>query len=276
MTNSVSVFRSAVIVLILIPALVLSAAASRQPTAEDYICQMIRCYYTRQAEGQPEIERLLGHLEALDPKQAALWRNIMADWAWVNADMAVTAEVLPDGLPDDDSLCIVVMGFGLDQNGAMKPELLQRMTVAVRCAEKYPNAYILCTGGETASVPGVSEAEVMGQWLRICGIDEGRIILETESLTTTENARNSCRLLAEDYPTVTGIAIVTSDYHMRWSCSVFSAAAHYQSGMEGCRPLSIVGNAANITDTPHTDTLYSQAWGISIIAGVPFDTETEE
>ena len=32
----------------------------------------------------------------------------------------------------------------------MKDELVNRLTVALRCAEKYPRAYIVCTGGGTA------------------------------------------------------------------------------------------------------------------------------
>lgn len=60
-------------------------------------------------------------------------------------------DVLPDGLPDTDELCIVVLGFQLNPDGSMRDELINRLNVALRSAEKYPNAYIVCTGGGTAS-----------------------------------------------------------------------------------------------------------------------------
>lgn len=52
-------------------------------------------------------------------------------------------DVLPDGLPDTDELCIVVLGFQLNPDGSMRDELINRLNVALRSAEKYPNAYIV-------------------------------------------------------------------------------------------------------------------------------------
>jgi hypothetical protein len=40
---------------------------------------------------------------------------------------------------------------------------------------------------------------------------------------------------------------------------------------QGKQHLELVGNAACATESPDRDSMYSQAWGISIIAEVPFD-----
>ena len=42
---------------------------------------------------------------------------------YVNTDMNVNV----DGLPNDDSLCITVLGFALNDDGTMKDELVGRL-----------------------------------------------------------------------------------------------------------------------------------------------------
>ena len=152
-------------------------------------------------------------------------------------------------------------------------ELLDRLEVALASAQKYPQAYVLCTGGETSYVPGISEAGEMCAWLKQQGVEETRLIAETESLSTTENAQNSCRLLWRQYPQVDSIAVVSSDYHIRWGSTCFSTMALWGTGYQGEKKLELAANAGCVTGTPGRDTMYSQAWGISIIAGVPFDGE---
>ena len=56
----------------------------------------------------------------------------------------------PEGLPDDDSLCIVILGYSLSPYGEVRDELMTRLDAGIEVAEKYPNAYILVTGGGTA------------------------------------------------------------------------------------------------------------------------------
>lgn len=195
----------------------------------------------------------------------------MDSWSWVNSEMEVELGILPDGLPEDDSLCIVVLGYGLNDDGSMKRELVRRLEVALASAEKYPNAYVLCTGGETSAQKGVSEAGQMGKWLRKAGLSRDRLILETRSYSTTQNAQRSYALLAESYPRVDSIALVTSDYHMRWGCALFAVMRHW-AVTHGSRELVLVGNAAYDTGNMNYDSLYAQAQGISQIAGIPLDT----
>lgn len=249
------------------------AAAAELSEEQAIIRDLIAYYFHYRENASWEIENQLQTLSSLDEGEGDLWRKIMTDWTWINEEMPVYSQVLPDGLPEDDSLCIVVLGFGLKNDGAMKRELIDRLEVALESAEKYPRAYVLCTGGETASVAGVSEAGQMGAWLLDMGLDSERLILEDDALSTTENAKNSLRILWQNYPQVNSIAIVSSDYHIRWGSAVFSAMASFGEGRQNNAPISLVGNAACTTASPDRDSMYSQAWGISIIADVPFDGE---
>lgn len=232
--------------------------------------KLIQYYLHHQEQADDVIWDILRQMEALDPYQAKAWRNIMADWSWVNSEMPVYENVLPDGLPEDDSLCIVVLGYALTEDGYMQEELIDRLVVALASALKYSNAYVLVSGGQTSPVEGVTEAGRMAAWLKQKGLSEDRIILEKQSLSTTANAVNTYKLLTKSYPQVDSIAVITSDYHIPWSCAMFTAVSNYKSGYSGTKALELVGNAA--CDTGSTaDTLLTQAWGISLIADIPFD-----
>ena len=60
-------------------------------------------------------------------------------------------DALPDGLPEDDTLCLVALGFHLNSDGTMREELIERLKVLLAESRKYPNAVIVCTGGPTAA-----------------------------------------------------------------------------------------------------------------------------
>ena len=123
-------------------------------TEESYrlVSDMVYAYADRQEEAAGIIQDDLSKLNVLDPALASLWGKLMDYWAYVNTNPEIYSGVLPDGLPDDDSLCIVVLGFQLHPDGTMSEELLGRCETALRCLEKYPRALIAVTGGPTASV----------------------------------------------------------------------------------------------------------------------------
>ena len=256
---------SIALLILLIPVLALPAGAKME---ESYYIRQILGEYLEDFPLQTQIDGYLTRMEKDYPKEAAVWRRITESWFHINNDMEVNLHVLPDGLPQDESLAIVVMGYQLNENGSMKPELLDRLGVAIRSAKKYPNAYIICTGGPTSRVEGITEAAMMAQWMTICGIDESRIILEEDSFSTTENAQNSFLLLYEQYPQIKNLAIVTSDYHIRRSVMMFEAASLYASGYDGQEPITVVSNAASVTENTQEESMRTQVWGLAILAGV--------
>lgn len=104
----------------------------------------------------------------------------------------------------------------------MQPELVGRLRTALTCEKQYPEAMVLCTGGGTAYLNrSTSEAQQMGKWLTAHGLDERRLILEDQSLTTAENARFSAGILYREQPQITSAAIVTSTYHIPWGALMF-------------------------------------------------------
>ena len=253
--------------LCLLPGLSLPVGAQEDVTP--YIQRMIQYYLHYQSAADTEIGTLLDYIESVDPGQGALWRDIIADWRWSNEEMPVYRDVLPDGLPQDDSLCIVILGYGLRDDGSMREELVDRLVVGLASALKYPTAYVCVTGGPTADNTDDTEAGQMAAWLMEKGLDPGRILVEDRSLSTTENARNVCKLLRTNVPQVDSVAVVSSDYHIPWGVSQFTTECNCISYYNG-HTIRVVGNAANTTGNT-TTTLYSQAWGISILTNIPFN-----
>ena len=261
---------AAVLTLCLCSSLLLPAAASEMGQLESYGVSLIQYYLHHQEAADDVIWDITRQMKEIDRKQGAIWEKIMFDWSWINSDMPVYEDVLPDGLATDDSLCIVVMGYGLNEDGSIRPELEKRLTVALRSAVKYPEAWVLVTGGQTGAAEGVTEAGQMAAWLQRNGIEKNRIIQEKQSYSTTANAVNSYKLLTKAYPQVSSIAVITSDYHIAESCAMFAVVSNYQSGYKGGKSLDLVANAVCDTGTTY-DSLLVQAWGMSLVMGLPFD-----
>ena len=164
----------------------------------------------------------LSALSALDSSLGEKWTRIMDLW---ETPVTVNGE-LPDGLPEDDSLCLVGLGFQLNPDGTMRDELIERLKVMIEASRKYPKAIIVCTGGGTAADdPTATEAGRMAEWLQAQGVDPGRIIVEDRSLTTAQNAIYTFDILEEQFPQIRQIAIVSSDYHIATGTLLFGAEA---------------------------------------------------
>lgn len=232
------------------------------------------------ANDSGKIESCLDALEAENPAEGALWRRIMTDWVRLNEAGFEDHRVLPDDLPQDDSLCVVVFGYGLGADGSIQPELEDRLYVALNAARQYPNAYVAVTGGQTSEVAGVTEGGQMAVWLRAQGVAESRLIVEDQALSTTQNAANTYKLLMSAYPQVKTLAVVTSDYHVACAGVLLQIWSDYQSQVNAAPALNVAAGASCATDTPVGDRmLSSQAWGIAQITGTAWpvvnDTGTE-
>ena len=215
----------------------------RDPQA--IIEEMAVDYGTYGSEADERIGALLKELGSVDADAAARWERIMALWKTVNTDTELNDGVLPDGLPDTDELCIIVLGFQLEPDGTMREELIQRLSVAARCAEKYPNALIVCTGGGTAAEnEAATEAGKMAEWLTENGVAPERVIVEDRSLTTAQNAIFTYDILTEEYPQVKELAIVSSDYHIATGILLFETEAILRAEKAGGEAMHVVSNAA--------------------------------
>ena len=215
----------------------------RDPQA--IIEEMAVDYGTYGSEADERIGALLKELGSVDADAAARWERIMALWKTVNTDTELNDGVLPDGLPDTDELCIIVLGFQLEPDGTMREELIERLKVVLSSAEKYPNALIVCTGGGTAAEnSSATEAGKMAEWLIAHGVEEDRVIVEDRSLTTAQNAIFTYDILTTQHPQVKQLAIVSSDYHIATGMLLFGAESVLRAEEAGGETLRVVSNAA--------------------------------
>ena len=219
---------------------------SPEPRATQAIIEeMVVDYGNYGAEAEERITALLSELRAADADAAARWERIMSLWKTANTDLPIHSDVLPDGLPDTDELGIVVLGFQLNPDGTMRDELIERLKVAARSAEKYPRALIVCTGGGTAAEnETATEAGKMAEWLVEHGIAPERVIVEDKSITTAQNAIYTLDILSARYPQVKALAIVSSDYHIATGTLLFESEAILRPARDGEQTVHVVSNAA--------------------------------
>lgn len=207
------------------------------------------CRNEGMTESANSIAQLLQELEQKSPNLGLFWRRTLDYLAYTDRDLVINRGAVPEGLPEDDSLCIAVLGFQLLYDGGMTPELQGRCELALTAAERYPNAWIAVTGGGTAAGNcSATEADVMADWFASHGIAADRIIIENRSLTTDQNAVNACKILTDYYPQVKQILVVTSDYHVPLGGMMFSEAAYLYSMETGNPiPFSVAANMAYTT-----------------------------
>ncbi len=191
------------------------------------------------------VDDILVQIEDTDSDLSDRWEMIMTEWYDLYDGVEVNEGSLPSGLVNTDHLCIVVLGFQLNPDGSMRDELIRRLNVALDCAEEYPNALIVCTGGGTAANnEDATEAGRMAEWLIDNGVDSDRVIVEDRSQTTAQNAMFTLRILSRDYPQVDSIAIVSSDYHIATGEILFYAESVLMAEDPNDIPYEIVSNAA--------------------------------
>lgn len=223
------------------------------------------------AEADARVDELLKQLDKSDKNLGVRWKKITDIWKSVNTGLALNYDVLPDGLSDTDELCIVALGFQLEADGTMREELIQRLNVVLNSAKKYPNCYVVCTGGGTAAEnENATEAGEMAKWLIANGVEENRVIVEDKSLTTAQNAIFTYDILTTQYPKVKQIAIISSDYHIATGELLFKAESILRAGTPDTEKLKVVSNAAWKAPSGSLSTMF-QAGALIELSG---DTET--
>jgi len=146
-----------------------------------------------------------------------------------NALLLVLTERFPawqeDGRAPDG---IVVLGGAIDSDISAARNALEtdasseRIFAMLELARRYPNARIVFTGGSANLIENtVSEAPIAGELLRQFGVAPDRILLESASRTTAENATMTKKLVAPK-PGERWL-LVTSAFHMPRSIGVFRA-----------------------------------------------------
>ena len=239
--------RIALLLLLVFAMLLTSGCGQRaaRRSTQEIIEEMVVDYGSYGDEADRQVKALLKEMKAADKDAAARWERIMALWKSSDTALTINYDEPTAGLPDTDELCFVVLGFQLNPDGTMRDELISRLTVALRCAERYPNALIVCTGGGTAAEDETAtEAGRMADWLIESGVDPERVIVEDKSVTTAQNAIYTFDILAERYPQVRELVIVSSDYHIATGTLLFGAEAILRASSAGEETVKVASNAA--------------------------------
>ncbi|MBF6382919.1 YdcF family protein [Nocardia farcinica] len=132
------------------------------------------------------------------------------------------------GLPEPGSrlgfrgpdTAIVVLGYGLLPDGAMRPELVERLRAGYAQALLAPASPIIVTGGNPRN--GTTEAAAMADWLVARGIPPARVHRDDRATTTRENAEYAARILAA--LGARDAVVVTSGDHVPRAVALFRAA----------------------------------------------------
>lgn len=236
-------------------------------TTREIIEEMVVDYGNYGEKASAHVENLLTELKSADADLGTRWKEIVRLWKSVNNGQTLYYDVLPDSLPDTDELCLVVLGFQLEPDGSMRDELIERLTVALNSARKYPNAYIVCTGGGTAAKnKSATEAGEMAKWLIENGVEEKRVIVENRSLTTAQNAIYTYEILTSQYPEVRQIAIISSDYHIATGTLLFAAESILRADAADNGKLSVVSNVAWKAPSGNLSTMF-QAGALIELSG---------
>ena len=120
---------------------------------------------------------------------------------------------------------IVLLGGGafrdvqdVEGEGTLASSAASRLLTAVRL-QKLLDLPIILSGGQVYSDSG-AEAEISGRILKSLGVPEEKILLETKSVNTTQNAIYSAEIMREK--NFHKPLVVTSAFHMRRAALNFS------------------------------------------------------
>ncbi len=124
---------------------------------------------------------------------------------------------------------IIVLGGAIDPEGSQARGALEmdasaeRIIAMLQLARRYPAARIVISGGSANLVETpVPEAPIAGDLLEDFGTPRSRIVLESESRTTAENAAFTRKLVAPK-PSERWL-LVTSAFHMPRAIGTFRKA----------------------------------------------------
>ena len=138
----------------------------------------------------------------------------------VEGHSAPTARAAPPPAKDFTKPAVVVLGYGLNDNGTMRAVLRRRVLTGLAVAQFFPQSPVIVTGGNPRG--GNTEAGQMRKMLRVLGFPEERIIVEDRANSTVQNAAFSVPLARA--AGTTGIILVTSSSHQNRADGNFADA----------------------------------------------------
>ncbi|MFT4122389.1 MAG: ElyC/SanA/YdcF family protein [Microbacteriaceae bacterium] len=220
------------------------ASVSHAETTYDLDTLKARAIYFQKNGYTTDLNRTVAEIAEQSTADGATWSSLVTAWDAANTSLTIN-ETIPTDLPTSGH-AFVVLGYALASDGSMQSIMLQRLQVALAAATAYPDSTILVAGG--AEKNGYTEGEVMHDWLVEQGVDEDRILTETESSNTQQNAANSIDILyAQD--DITSFTLISSSSHIRRATVLFTAASLDYANTNSVDYIEPVENAAVDTDS---------------------------
>ncbi len=189
-------------------------ASALKVVGNDADALALQAIWSDQADDTTTRDAALTKLSTVNSATATSARNIIEG-------VTAAAAIVPDTSPKTvgASTAIVVLGYGLNANGKMAPELVNRVTAAKEQALVADSAPIVVSGG--APKKNVTEAAAMRTWLVSNRIPASRITVEDKSTSTVSNAQNTAAILKQR--NISNIVLVTSPDHVRRAAADFAA-----------------------------------------------------
>lgn len=204
---------------------------------KDAVSRMIAAY------GEGDHQEVAAQLEKLKEISPNEWHPIYVDvisyWDWIENSMVENTGVAPDGLEDPAHHCFITLGFALNNDGTMTPELVGRLEVTLASLQKYPEAKVLVTGGVEKN--GWTEGQRMHDWLVEHGIDESRIFVEKQAPDTAGNATYSFDILYND-GNIKSVSLISSQYHIKRGSILYYTESRLKAKELGKDPITFDGN----------------------------------
>jgi uncharacterized SAM-binding protein YcdF (DUF218 family) len=121
-----------------------------------------------------------------------------------------------------DGIVVLGGGIGFGRGQIAFNEAAARLTAGVELAKKHPGARLVFTGGDGSLVlDGRTEADAAQEFFRLAGIDGTRVMLESRSRNTRENAAFTRELVRPQAGE--RWLVVTSAFHMPRAIGCFRA-----------------------------------------------------
>ncbi len=210
--------------------------------------------------------RILDEIKRQSSDEYTKWNSIMNYWTYAEEQMKLNISVAPDGLPNDNSHAFIVLGFALKSDGTMQDELVGRLETALATYQKYPNSYILVTGGVPKN--GHTEGELMNKWLLEHGVPETKIIVESESKDTAQNAQFSFEKMYEKGNIKTA-SLITSEYHLRRATILYYTQSLQSAALHNGELIELIGdgNAGWLREDKREEPMLTKARSLSLMPG---------
>lgn len=123
----------------------------------------------------------------------------------------------------------VLLGCALE-DGQASDELVRRMEIGLDWLNDTKDTVLMLTGGDPGG-QGVTEAQVMYDWLAANGADMSRVVVEDQSADTRQNLL-FCKELAQKLGLGTdNVLILSSEYHQTRAQYLARQLGQYASGL---------------------------------------------